>query len=836
MIRHWLTIAWRGLVADPVFAAISILSLAAGCASALLIGAYLHQELTMDHWVPHSERIVRLETTTTLPGQEPNVSASSASGLGPALRDSVEGVELMMRITQAQVQVRTGDDVTSFFPGLVDANFLEIVPLELMEGDPATALSDPTGIILSDTARDQLFSEGPVLGRTLEVVGSGSGAIVTGVLAPQRVNRRFRFDSLARIDAPFLNRPPSLPPLDANFSTPNVSIYLRADTAARAREWRRTLPAIAQDLVERNAALPDGTSLEFWVIPLRDMYLGALKPGANVGVANRQRLALFGLVAAALLAVSAFNYVSLSLARVVRRTREVGLRKAMGATRDDLIRQHLAESALLTATAMILGFGVAALTLPWFANALQLTLLVSELFRAAFLGMAVAAAAALAVLVAAYPAIFLARVRPASILQGRSGSTRPIRMAIFAIVAVQFVAATALGASVAVFYAQARYLANGNFGFATKDGVVVLAGPVNPAVSVTPDIAEQNLSRKRRIEAELVGHPEILSLGGSSLPLMLTGADFFEGLRSAVFLPDRPTDEAGQALPVLVDLDFFETMDVELAAGRLFSEELGTDRFLLDNPGAQPALTPVVVSRAFLPIVGARTPEEAIGRRFNQQPVGAPAQAEHEIVGVVEDLVIVSPREEATPLVFQPNPGGANVLVARIDGARRQEAMDALNAAMSAVFPDANNNAIDMEQLADNQLAEDRRWRLLVTVAAGIAALLASAGLFGLTAFSTSQCRREVGVRKALGADRGDVLSLMLLRSVRPALIGVAIGWVIAFYLMTRWLSGFAIHVPLTPVPFLIAGAVALVVALATVLAHALSASRASPAVVLRQE
>src|SRR5262249_6818385 len=161
---------------------ISIASLSVGCACALLIGAYLHQELTMDWWVPHSERIVRLETTTTLAGQEPQVSASSASGLGPALRDSVDGVRLMMRITQAGVSVRVGDRTASPGPGLVDPNFFQMVPLALIEGDPATALADPSGVILSSPSRERLFGQEPAVGRTIEIEGSSSGAVVTGVL------------------------------------------------------------------------------------------------------------------------------------------------------------------------------------------------------------------------------------------------------------------------------------------------------------------------------------------------------------------------------------------------------------------------------------------------------------------------------------------------------------------------------------------------------------------------------------------------------------------------------------------------------------------------------
>ena len=846
MIRHWLILAWRTLKSDPVFGFISILSLSVGCAGALLVGAYVHEELTFDHWAPAGERIVRLDTTMHYPGRDPQALSLAPSGVGVLLAEELPGVEAVVRIRPNQLQVKTDDGSVSAFAAFTDPAFFDMFPLELIEGDPSTAFADPTSVVISEATRDQLFGEGPVLGRTIEFENADVGGVVTGVMArPEFQGRSVNYPMVVLHDAPFAPEPPQQqqqPPFDEMFNGPNAMIYLRADTTARARAWRESLPPLAEDIVARNAELPEGASIDFEVMPFRSIHLAPQKAGFNNGaLGNPQRLTLFALIAAALLVVSAFNYVSLSLARVVRRTREVGLRKAMGATQGDLVRQHLMESTLLSATALLIGFGVAALVLPWFARELQLpTLLLKDLVSPGFIGLAAAGGVILAVLVAAYPAAFLASVRPASILQGRGGSTRTLSAAIFVLVAIQFIAATALGVSVGVFHAQARYLADGDLGFETKDRFMVFAGGISISPFVPPDVAERNLSVTSRLEAELAGEPSVISLGASNLPALLgIGPDAFSGIMMQVSLPDQPTEEAGRAMPSLVNFNYFGTMGIEAVAGRLFSEDLGTDRVLLDNPTAQPDELPAVVTRAFLPIIGARTPEEAIGRRASYKFPGAgpdtPA-TDFEIVGVVDDVHIASLKYEASPVMFFPNPGGGGIRIAHFDGERREEAEEAIRAAMNVVFPGENAQVIDMEQMAANQYAEERRWRRLITIFAALAIVVACLGLYGLSAFTAGQRRQEVGVRKSLGADNNDIIALMLARFVRPVIVGMLLGWGIAYYAMARWLAGFAVHIPLTPIPFAAAGAAALVVALATTVFHALRSARTSPAKVLRQE
>jgi putative ABC transport system permease protein len=424
MIRHWLTIAWRAVRGDPVFAVISLLSLVIGCSAALLVGAYLHQELTQERWMPESARIVRLDTRVTTPGQQPRAMATAPSGLSGLMIEELEGqgLEAGARFIVQGTPLRVGETSVTVAGYYADPNFFDVIPLMFDEGDRATALDDPSGVVISALTRDMLFGDRPVVGETLSI--GEHEAVITGVLTQMPFNSAFRnLPVIARIDAPF--RPPDQPgrEFDQVFDFPNAALFLRADDVKTAHEWLKTLPSLAESIQARNTELPDGLTVAFEPIMLRAIYMAGPKQGGGA-VADRARLALFATVGAALLLVSAFNYVSLSLARAVRRTREMGLRKAMGATRGDLVRQHLAESVVFTAIAVVVGFGVAVFAQPWFARTLDLQMGQFALLNWRFVAVAIAGGVVLAILTAAYPAIFLSRLKPASILQGRSGSSR----------------------------------------------------------------------------------------------------------------------------------------------------------------------------------------------------------------------------------------------------------------------------------------------------------------------------------------------------------------------------------------------------------------------------
>jgi putative ABC transport system permease protein len=841
MIRHWLIIAWRTVLGDPVFAAISILSLAIGCAGALLAGAYLREELTWDRWVPASERMVRLDTTMTFPGRPPGQATGAPSGLAPLLADAAPGVEAVTRSMQNQLRgARVGENAQDLFGVFADGNFFEVIEVDFLEGDPSTALADPSGIVLSEGLRETLFGEESALGRTISIGDTGE-AVVTGVMAKLPRNTTLSLNFVAPLASPFRDRQFFDDP-DTFFQNPNTTIYLRAESVSAARAWRDTLAPLAQDILSQHRADPgDGVSLTLATVPFREMRFAAASTVFNAGN-DLPRLRLMLLVAGALLFVSAFNYVSLSLARVVRRTREVGLRKAVGADRGHLMRQHIAEAATFTAIAVVLGFALSELVRPWIAQAMALRMDAAALHHPVFLGAAVAGGAVLAVLVAAYPAVFLAGVKPATILQGRSGSTRALAGAIFALVALQFAAATALVTAVAVFHAQARFLASAPLGYESEDRVFAAIGGVQISGGrVTPEQAERNLARLSRLRAALADEPSVISLSGVSVPPLLNlPPQVVDRSMVPIAPPGLPPEDGVRAYPIWVDIDYLSVMGTPLLAGRLFDASFGTDRAYVDNPGVIPALTPVVLTRTALPLVDALTPEEAIGRQARFVSPDGKSDVPIEVVGVIDDFYFRSLRFPPSPVIFLPNPAAAQSFVAHIDGDRREEAVAAIQAAVTdaqAAESIANQAWVqDLEAMAEDQYTEERRWRRLVTGAAVLAIGVACLGLYGLTAFSANQRRREVGVRKSLGADEAQVLRLMLARFARPVLAGVAIGWIAAWFAMAEWLQGFAKHTTLTPLPFALAGAAALAVAGATALFHAMRAARTSPAIVLRAE
>jgi putative ABC transport system permease protein len=213
MISHWLRVIWRTLRADPVYATICIVSLAIGCAGALLIGGYLREELTYDHWLPDSDHIVRLETTFAVPGRNTQQNTSAPSGVGFLLTERVPGLEALVRISpQPPLNVRTGETVTSIQVQFVDPSFLRVIELPLAEGDPVTALSEPSGIVISPQTRDQLFGDGPALGQTVTLSDRDAEAVVTGVIGELPRNSQFRKILLLASHQRPLKPPPQTPP------------------------------------------------------------------------------------------------------------------------------------------------------------------------------------------------------------------------------------------------------------------------------------------------------------------------------------------------------------------------------------------------------------------------------------------------------------------------------------------------------------------------------------------------------------------------------------------------------------------------------------------------
>jgi putative ABC transport system permease protein len=562
------------------------------------------------------------------------------------------------------------------------------------------------------------------------------------------------------------------------------------------------------------------------LIPIPEIHLSPREATGVTSTGDITMLITLGTAAAALLAVSAFNYVVLSLARGLRRQREVGLRKVLGASSGALTRHYLAEAALVTAISLGIGFALAELLQPWFARALDQPEILFNLYDPLFLLSCVGALALLALIVGAYPALYLASTRPragldSSANQGGSGLGR---MVTSGLLGLEMMAATVLLAVALTMVAQARYVAERPLGFRMQGLHAISAGCGQRS---TPVLAPSNLDCSNTLDRVVRGTPEIKRIAYSQNPSIFTSGSPQPISASA------GSQKLGDGFQMSVDTDFLDMTGAKLIAGRMFDKNSAYDRRLIDAypdiPLQKFDSVPVIVTRAILPIIGAETPEAAIGRRFL---IGQSRWANvYDIVGVVEDWHQRSLKFPVAPIVFIPGGTFMSIVaeIAEDDLPAVQQKLAPVGGFAAGSF--ANNNQFirpSVTPLAtsfENTYAADRRLMFAVTGFASVAILVACLGVYGLSAFDMRRRVREIGIRKALGATPAKVAGMVLGRQMLFALASSMLGWPIAWWLSAEWLNQYVYRTSLGLIVLPLA-TVAVVAFVA--LAVGLSAGRAS--------
>jgi len=571
--------------------------------------------------------------------------------------------------------------------------------------------------------------------------------------------------------------------------------------------------ATAGDVEDRLPSLlephypPERQSSAF-VMPLTSVYLSDLHE-ADGFRGQRRFVHVFGFAALFILLIAGINYVNLATAQGIRRAREVGVRKALGASRGQVARQFLAESAVLCLAALVLGLGATALVLPGF-NALFGT----ELSLRDHAGALVAVALfvfGLGVAASAYPAFMLSRFAPMRVLRSHQATSSGggggwVRRSL---VVVQFTASSVLLIGAAVVFAQLQYVQTKDLGF---DGEQVVVFELR---------GERAWESYEALRERAVGHPGVLlaSAAGATPGRVMLGM----GLSKLEMMENPPGDPNELILfqPMRVDPYFLEVLGIRLSAGRAFDPDLAEGH-------SQGLMINVAMARAI-----GWTPEEAVGKEL-QSP------ARGQIVGVVEDFHVSSLREAIPPVLLQAGAvRGMNAgmqFLARLSPEDIPGAMRHLEASLAPFTPEGTLSYTFLDDRFHAYYESEHRLARVVSVFALLAVLIASLGLFGLTALAAQQRTREVGIRKVLGASAVNIVALLSKNLLTLVAVAFILAVPPAYWGMNRWLEGFAYRVELGPWLFLSVGALALAVALVTVSYHSLRAATADPVEALRAE
>jgi len=796
MFRHYLTAALNNLVRNKLYATINIVGLAVGFAATILIGLYVRDEFNFDKWIPGAEKTYSLYSVFFPPGRPPLVIDAAPADFAAALKLDFPEMAAVTRMEMQYHGLRHAAAEASEVLYLSDANVFSVLPLPLFAGDIKTALARPDGIVMTRRMARKYFGIDNPVGQTI-TMDSTYPLQVTAVLqdfpaatsltAEMFVSSKAVFSRLAQVDA----QPPRA---DSDEMLTNTHTLFRLKPGVRAKQIADRLPAF---LARHRKLDPAGVHLE--MIPLSEHHLHPTVLTLMAKPADEATVNVLGGIGILILGIAVINFVNLMTARAPRRALEVGVRKASGASRRELIIQFVGEAMVYVTFGMVLALALVELALPGI-NAFLGRTIVFDYWRnptilAAIVGVLVVAGLA----AGAYPAFVLSAFNPALALKANKAMTRGGGVRGFLVV-LQFAVLIGLIMAAGVVYRQTRYVLNDAMRLST-DQVVLLAGPCHTAL-------ENNIRALPGVRATACA-------SGSGLT--------FNQIAEPARLPDGRTVVVYY---IPVDFGFFEFYGLKPVAGRFFSERHG------DQVRADHQYPSVVVNESAVRRLGLSKPEQIIGKTITLKGAVRPSL----IVGVVSDFAFKSLRDPIDPTVYFVDPAQNVFINVRLAGRQIPETLSAIDRTWRQSGSQGPIFRLFLDQRVQSFYQDEIRQGQLFAAFAVLAVLIACLGLYGLAASTAEQRTKEIGIRKAMGADTRDILKLLLWQFAKPVLWANLIAWPVAGYMMWRWLQGFAYRIDLPWWLFLAASGLALFIAMTTVLVQSWLVACAKPVTALRYE
>jgi putative ABC transport system permease protein len=824
MFRNVLAAALRNLARNRLYAAISIGGLAVGLAAAILTGLYLRDELAFDRFIPGYRNVYVVVSDIRIAGRPPILVDSTPAATGRQLTLDFKAVQAFARLMPAPAGVRRGEIMAVERIGWADPDLFSILPLPVVAGDPASALHRPDGAVITRAAARKYFGRDAPIGETLTLDGATAlrvDAVLQDLPANTHLTQTIFVSSLnaASPTHPFDDHPEPRGAFGVAFRT-----YVSLPDRTAADRVNDAMPAFFL----RHVALPDGKlesgmTASFRLVPLAALHLyplgGTIMVNTN-GQANPAALAALGLIALLILGVAGINFVNLMTARAARRAVEVGVRKAAGARRRDLVAQFIGEAVIYALVGLVLAMSATELVLPGMRALLDRPLDFAFWREPGLLAAAVGLALLVGVLAGVYPALVQSSFRPALVLKGGLPRTAGSARVRAGLATLQFAVLIGLILSVGVITRQTRYALNEGM---RVDKAQTLFMDIRPPPGRA---AAQNAPLCRDAFPDRVrALPGVLDAACSASTALDIG-----DAEISIGAPGGPVHGVGLAF---VDHGFFELYGLKPLAGRFFSRDHLADEAPLTAPPYFPPQVAVINRKAALGL-GFASPALAVGQSFRADygPLGIRVR----IIGVVPDFAFDLIHGGQRPMVYVALTPAFNTLSVKLNGQDipgTLKRIDGLWRATGSLRP-ASYTFVDAQLQAI--YAATLRQGYLIDALCGVAVFIAALGLLGLAAFTAERRTKEIGVRKSMGASRGDIVRLLLWQFAQPVLWASLIAWPVAWWAMDRWLDGFARHIALEPWLFVAASAAALLIACATVLTHTLRVARARPVGALRYE
>ncbi len=777
MQNNYLRLALRNLRKNGKYTAINLVGMTVGMACCFLILTYLRYERNFDSFFPNGDRLYRINYHIEMAGDPIDLNRVPAP-IAPAMLDNFPQVESVARLFPRSVSVRNPQSDKQFEVEntlFADSTAQEVLGFNFLHGDPATALDAPFSAVLTDETALRLFGTEQAMGRQLRVANEAIFT-VTGVVRRLPHQSHMAFEMLL----PFRNIPDAEPAsarknvrkaLTANWLASYTHTYLLLKPSATPESVDALFPAF----IKKHGHAQFVDKQRFNLFRVRDIHQHSITTDEVAATANPAYLRIFAIVGFLILLIAAINFVNLSTAVYLDRTKEVAVRKALGARRRSLVGQFLTETLLLSFLAFLPAMALLFVLIPLF-NAQNDKFITFHLLRdwpltATFVGTFVVTG----LLAGAYPALFASRFRPVDVFQkngatGASGAGQLLRKSL---ITIQFAVSIALLCGTLIMLSQLRYWQNMPLGFDTDQIISVPLSSANINSAFSP--GDSTLRRRMNAFDELLlqnpGIGEVTlasSMPGFGGPLFPITTDKIR-MEDNVFLAS-----------ISVDYDFAETFKLKMLAGRDFDKSYGTDH-----------QNSYILNEMAVKTLGWASPEEAIGQNV------ARGGRQGKVVGVVNNFNTSGLQNALNPVILDVAPGSFTAFAIRLTSKNTEAVTADIEKAWGQFFPEkAFDYSFLTEDLHGGYEQESRLMQLSADFA-GIAILLACFGLFGLVDFTVRQRRKEIGVRKVLGASVASVVGLLSTDFLKLVGIALVLATPVAYWGMSQWLADFAYRMAL---------------------------------------
>lgn len=815
MIRNYIKIAFRALLRSKVHSAINIIGLSLGIGCCILITLYVKDEWTFDQFHSKADRIYRAYGREDYGENQEFFYTQTPFPMGPALKDNLPEVEAFVRINKVGVQVRAGADIYNETVNIVDPDFFRMFDFPVVKGSPEGAFDRAENMIISEAIATKYFGTSDPVGQVLSVQlrDTFEEFTIAAVAKDVPTNSSIRFNmAISALNYPKLYDVKRLTQSWFNIS-PETYVMLREGVDQQTVEAK--FPALFKTLLgdERFNESKYAPGLQ----PLTSIHLDTDYPAGDAPVSDPKYSLILAAIALLILFVACINFVTLSIGRSLKRAKEVGIRKVVGAARKQLITQFIGEAVLIATISMIVGVAISVLSVPTFNNLAGKELVFP--FDGFMVGVVMSLLLIIGLISGSYPAFVLSAFRPVAILKGTmqsGGNKQTVRKVL---VGVQLVLSIFLITCTLVMRNQLDFLQNKNLGFNKEQLVVVrLSLPRLPL----GELIAKGFEKTELFKTALAGKPGVAEVASAT-------HTFGNPFVNIGFTDDNSVYRTFDVLAV--DDEFIPVMKMEMAAGRNFNDANTSD-----------VRRSIIVNEAFAKEYGW---SDALGKRIPGKNF-----LEHEVIGVVKDFNYTSLYTKVPPLVIVQNieiirAGTENInigdrptpkLLVRLKAGETAAGLDEIKKAWQTISGQEEFTFTFVDEALAAQYESDQNLGKIVSIATVLAILIGSLGLYGLASLAMQNRTKEITIRKVLGATQGSLLVLLSREYIVLIAICLLISVPFTVYMMQGWLSTFEYRVNIGWVVFLISGGISLTIAMLTIGHQTLKTAWTQPAEALKYE